>query len=256
MRNEWNGATGVHGNGTVNMLVMIDPIVKRPLIDVATSHSTSPRCASMLVPRVPNLGLTEHPASPVGRKNLILCVRAAWFLGFVGYSNAGCCEEASVVRRDMGVGNHRFASVWAFELAQQVFEWMPAMKVAHGLLWSVDMFCLTLVLEMLRIGNQIRKDLLEMEPYSSGLYFQVSNCSQRCAEPLRYKKPAAPWLPCLDLLPWHDNGSTAFLVFKKIKLSNIGYSFGYEVPAKFSDKEYICLTSTVLIHEHVDTVDN
>jgi hypothetical protein len=45
------------------------------------------------------------------RKNLILCVRAAWFLGFVGYSNAGCCEEAFVVRRDMGVGNHRFASV-------------------------------------------------------------------------------------------------------------------------------------------------
>jgi len=38
-------------------------------------------------------------------------VRAAWFLGFVGYSNAGCCEEAFVVRRDMGVGNHRFASV-------------------------------------------------------------------------------------------------------------------------------------------------
>jgi hypothetical protein len=28
--------------------------------------------------------------------------------------------------------------VWAFELAQQVFERMPAMKVAHGLLWSVD----------------------------------------------------------------------------------------------------------------------
>jgi len=35
------------------------------------------------------------------RKHLILCVRAAWFLGFVGYSNAGCCEEAFVVRRDI-----------------------------------------------------------------------------------------------------------------------------------------------------------
>jgi hypothetical protein len=30
--------------------------------------------------------------------------------------------------------------VWAFELAQQVFERMPAMKVAHGLLWSVDQY--------------------------------------------------------------------------------------------------------------------
>jgi hypothetical protein len=30
--------------------------------------------------------------------------------------------------------------VWAFELAQQVFERMPAMKVAHGLLWSVDKY--------------------------------------------------------------------------------------------------------------------
>ncbi|KAJ6990102.1 hypothetical protein NC653_018587 [Populus alba x Populus x berolinensis] len=66
----------------------------------------------------------------------------------------------------------REPSVWAFELAQQGFERMPSMKVAHGLLWIVDMFCLTLVLEMLPIGNQIRKELLELEPYSSWLYFQ------------------------------------------------------------------------------------
>lgn len=46
------------------------------------------------------------------RKNLILCVRAAWFLGFVGYSNAGCCEEAFVVRYGSRESSVCFSLSW------------------------------------------------------------------------------------------------------------------------------------------------